>query len=1040
MLSRPCAITTAVLSTVFAGAAVSSAGTCPGKNDVSEGSQTVEPGSSLLCYGANTPAQSFGRMHDLSQTELAGSAVDIHCVTWTLEWTSTANDAAIRVYVANDGTPGGSMTLIGEAIVGIPSKSGETPLIASFDPPLYVDANATVFVALGMPSFSQAPGYSVAANTQPQSSASWIFTEDDCGINDWTDLADIGYPTVSWVESMNASPTAGADPCDEALDGFPADIDNDGDCDVDDLLHLLSTYGQVGDGTSRPMGDIHPQPSGDCDVDVDDLLTVLANFGTPSGACCVVVDGEPQCFATPGYDYCYILTGYVKYYGDGSDCADIACPPANSGAVMLNELRANQAGTDTDEYFELIGEPGTSLDGLTLIAIGDNSSASPNGIIEEAVDLTGYAINASGFFVVGEPEMLLGTPDYAYELNFESQDQVTFMLVSGFTGVLDQDLDVDDDGVLDDMPWDAAIDCVAFVEVPDKDSEHIYCTTTVGPDGIFAPGGARKCPDTDGDWYDNGFFATDFVDTPGGPNDCDFTDTDGDGVIDSQDNCPELANPDQADCDGDGIGDLCAIADGLASDCNENAIPDNCEDDCNLNGYPDDCDIADGVSTDCDSNGIPDECDPDCNGNGVADTCDIADGTSADDNGNGVPDECEGEVFTINEIHADPAADISGDANADGVRDGSEDEFIEIVNMTSSDVFMGGWQIHDAVGLRHEIAGDVVLGPGCVLVVFGGGEPAGFGSDFGGATIEVASTGYLGFNNSGDTASLFDAGGGLVTEMVYGSEGGDNQSLTRSPDVFGTTFYKHSTVALDGALFSPGTMIEGDSFGGDCGDGGLPDTDGDGVPDKFDNCDLYNPDQADCNDNDIGDVCDIADGTSEDLDGNGIPDECKVLADGAFINELHYDNVSTDVDEMIEVVLLDGVDPGTVTVTRYNGNGSVPYGSALNVGTDFTAGESGTNWAIYSIILPANGLQNGAPDGLCIDIGGSVAEFLSYEGTITAGSGPAAGMTSVDIGVEESGGTSIGSSLGLTGVTPFSWAVFTDSATPGAVNDGQTIE
>ena len=36
-----------------------------------------------------------------------------------------------------------------------------------------------------------------------------------------------------------------------------------------------------------------------------------------------------------------------------------------------------------------------------------------------------------------------------------------------------------------------------------------------------------------------------------------FTDTDGDGVADSQDNCPENANPDQADFDHDGVGDVC---------------------------------------------------------------------------------------------------------------------------------------------------------------------------------------------------------------------------------------------------------------------------------------------------------------------------------------------------------------------------------------------------------------------------------------------------------------------------------------------------
>lgn len=36
-----------------------------------------------------------------------------------------------------------------------------------------------------------------------------------------------------------------------------------------------------------------------------------------------------------------------------------------------------------------------------------------------------------------------------------------------------------------------------------------------------------------------------------------FTDTDGDGVGDSNDNCPETPNPDQADFDSDGVGDAC---------------------------------------------------------------------------------------------------------------------------------------------------------------------------------------------------------------------------------------------------------------------------------------------------------------------------------------------------------------------------------------------------------------------------------------------------------------------------------------------------
>jgi uncharacterized protein (TIGR02145 family) len=46
--------------------------------------------------------------------------------------------------------------------------------------------------------------------------------------------------------------------------------------------------------------------------------------------------------------------------------------------------------------------------------------------------------------------------------------------------------------------------------------------------------------------------------------DCDGTDlicpdTDNDGIIDSQDNCPLTPNPDQSDKDGDGVGDLCDV-------------------------------------------------------------------------------------------------------------------------------------------------------------------------------------------------------------------------------------------------------------------------------------------------------------------------------------------------------------------------------------------------------------------------------------------------------------------------------------------------
>lgn len=54
-------------------------------------------------------------------------------------------------------------------------------------------------------------------------------------------------------------------------------------------------------------------------------------------------------------------------------------------------------------------------------------------------------------------------------------------------------------------------------------------------------------------------------------------DEDQDLLVDACDNCPEHYNPQQADCDNDGMGDVCAIADGVSLDENNNGVPDECE-------------------------------------------------------------------------------------------------------------------------------------------------------------------------------------------------------------------------------------------------------------------------------------------------------------------------------------------------------------------------------------------------------------------------------------------------------------------------------
>jgi len=126
-------------------------------------------------------------------------------------------------------------------------------------------------------------------------------------------------------------------------------------------------------------------------------------------------------------------------------------------------------------------------------------------------------------------------------------------------------------------------------------------------------------------------------------------------------------------------------------------------------------------------------------------------------------------------------------------------------------------------------------------------------------------------------------------------------------------------------------------------------------------------------------------------------------------SEFHYDNTGTDVGEAIEVSGPAGTDLTGWSVVLYNGNGGAPYDTdALSGVIPATCGARGVAVLNY----PSNGIQNGAPDGMAlVDAGGTVVEFLSYEGTLTAVGGPANGQTSIDIGVLEVGNEPLGLSL-----------------------------
>jgi uncharacterized protein (TIGR03437 family) len=180
----------------------------------------------------------------------------------------------------------------------------------------------------------------------------------------------------------------------------------------------------------------------------------------------------------------------------------------------------------------------------------------------------------------------------------------------------------------------------------------------------------------------------------------------------------------------------------------------------------------------------------------------------------------------INEFLADPpdsATDPTvGDANHDGVRSSTQDEFVEFVNTTTRDINVSGYQIltrgstSTSDTLRFTFASDTIM-PACTaIVVFGGGAFDPHNPVFGGAQAFKPASGSLALGNTGGVITLRDQAGAIVNLVAYGGSSGLNgnadQSLTRSPDLSGNFALHQSASGSGGRFFSPGTQLTGAVF------------------------------------------------------------------------------------------------------------------------------------------------------------------------------------------------------------------------------------
>ena len=355
-------------------------------------------------------------------------------------------------------------------------------------------------------------------------------------------------------------------------------------------------------------------------------------------------------------------------------------------------------------------------------------------------------------------------------------------------------------------------------------------------------------------------------------------DADDDGILDSEDNCIVVANPNQLDTDNDGIGDLCDV-------CVDVANPD--QQDTDNDGIPDSCDVCLHIPNpnqlDTDNDGIGDSCDCSSNLAGVYKL------VVQRDNGpdvifeNEIITEVRPGYYKTTSIYRWALGSIAPDQ---GFNFYDACGTLTVPEQSLAQGYYSNKVYSYADGSVDQVTGDLVIkyivefnsGPVEVIATYyKDNDGDGINKDIDNC-VDVANPNQLDTDNDG-IGDLCDADAdadGIESDS-------DNCIVVANPNQLDTDndgIGDLCDVCVDVA--NPNQLdTDNDGIGDLCD----TDIDNDGIENDSDNCvDVANPNQLDSDNDGIGDVCDT------DIDNDGVENYQDNCVDNANANQLDADN------------------------------------------------------------------------------------------------------------------------------------------------------